>query len=357
MNPDTIITILQVIVAISVLIIIHELGHFTVARLLKVEIEEFGIGFPPRMLTLFHAWGTRFSLNWLPLGGFVRPKGEADPDVPGGLAASSPWVRIAILLAGPMANLLAAVILFAFIFMQMGVATPGPVTVQEVAAGSPAELAGLQSGDLILQANGVKIDDTQVLHDIIYENLGTPVTFLIERGDQVDDFSITPRVDPPPEGAIGIAMTLSSETRSASPLEALSLGFAAVGDQIRTLVTLPARFIEGSVAPEEARLVGYKGMVDIYQNLQESESEFGVPAGVGALFFTASISVSLGLLNLLPIPALDGGRILFTLPEIILRRRVPPAYEAMINTVSMALLVILMIYINLQDFINPAQFR
>jgi regulator of sigma E protease len=357
MNPDTLITILQVIAAIAILVFIHEMGHFVVARLLHVEVEEFGIGFPPRMVTLFHAWGTRFSLNWLPLGGFVRPKGESDPTVPGGMAASSPWVRIAILAAGPAANLLAAVVIFAYIFMRIGVSTPGPVYVQEVSPGSPAETAGLKAGDLILAADGVEVQDTETLHNTIYSNLGSAVIFQIQRGDEIEEISIVPRQDPPPEGAIGIAMRVSSETRDASPLEAIYLGGVSVAEQIYTLLTLPVRVVEGSIAPEEARLVGYRGMVDIYQGLQDSEAEFGIPAGVGSLFFMGTISVSLGLLNLLPIPALDGGRILFTLPELILRRRIPPAYEAMINTVSLALLVLLMIYINIQDFVNPVSFR
>ena len=357
MNPDTLITILQVIGAIALLIFIHEMGHFVVARLLKVEIEEFGIGFPPRMVTLFHAWGTRFSLNWLPLGGFVRPKGENDPNVEGGLAASSPWTRIAILSAGPGANLLTAVIIFAAIFMRIGVATPGPVFVQEVSPNSPAESAGLLPGDLILAANGVEVEDTETLHDTIYSNLGSPVSFLVQRGDAVEELSIVPRIDPPPEGAIGIAMRVSAETRQVGVVEALYMGGVAVAEQIYTLLTLPVRVMEGSVAAEDARLVGYRGMVDIYQNLQDSESDFGIPAGVGSLFFIGTISVSLGLLNLLPIPALDGGRIVFTLPEIILRRRIPATYEAMINTVSLALLVLLMIYINIQDFVNPVNFR
>ena len=93
--------LVQFIAGLAALIILHELGHFVVARLLKIPVEEFGTGFPPRLAKLFTAWGTDFTLNWIPLGGFVRPKGENDPNIPGGLAAASPWVRVAVWFAGP----------------------------------------------------------------------------------------------------------------------------------------------------------------------------------------------------------------------------------------------------------------
>jgi regulator of sigma E protease len=137
----------------------------------------------------------------------------------------------------------------------------------------------------------------------------------------------------------------------------VALGTGAVFEQSRLILTIPAMLIEGQIQPEEARLVGYKGMFDIYQDLRETETQTTTPAGVGVLFFASSISISLGLLNLLPIPALDGGRILFTLPEIVLGRRIPPAYENLINLVGMAMLLLLVIYINIQDFVNPLEIR
>jgi regulator of sigma E protease len=113
--------------------------------------------------------------------------------------------------------------------------------------------------------------------------------------------------------------------------------------------------LSGELDPNQGRLVGYKGMYDIYTEVREADAapDSGLPAGVNTLSFFASISVSLGLLNLLPVPALDGGRILFTLPELLFRKRVPPAYENAVNLVGLALLLFLMVYINLQDFLNP----
>jgi regulator of sigma E protease len=140
--------LLEFIVGIAIVIVLHELGHFLVARLLKVEVEEFGIGFPPRLVKLFEAGGTVFSLNWIPLGGFVRPKGENDPSVPGGLAAASPWVRLAVLFAGPVTNLLLGFALAIILMYNLGEPLPNQVLIQEVMPQSPAEQAGLLAGDL-----------------------------------------------------------------------------------------------------------------------------------------------------------------------------------------------------------------
>src|SRR3990172_323177 len=153
--------IAQFVGALAALIIIHELGHFFASRLLGVEVEEFGLGFPPRILTLFTAGGTRFSLNLIPLGGFVRPKGENDPSVPGGLAAASPWVRLAVVSAGPLANLAVGVILYALIFARVGMPITNQVLVVEVAENSPAQQAGLLPGDLIVRVNEVEVDSMQ----------------------------------------------------------------------------------------------------------------------------------------------------------------------------------------------------
>ena len=120
---------------------VHELGHFFAARFFKVEVEEFGIGFPPRLATLFTSKGTRFTLNWIPLGGFVRPKGENDPSVPGGLAAANPWVRLGVLFAGPMMNILLGVILSVIVVYNLG--EPDKVKIAEISPNSPAALGWL----------------------------------------------------------------------------------------------------------------------------------------------------------------------------------------------------------------------
>lgn len=347
--------ILLFIGAIVLLIIIHEIGHFVAALIFGIEVEEFGIGFPPRAVGLFTWRGTLFSLNWIPLGGFVRPKGENDPDVPGGLAAANPWVRIAVLLAGPLANLLTAVILYAFIFNQAGVPDPTRIEIVGVDDNSPAAAVGLQAKDIILSINEVEINSAEILQKSISENLGQEISLLYLRGDNTGEVSLVPRENPPPgEGAIGIFY--NSPTIPISLVESIPMGAQAVYFQIREIVLLPGRLIEGSIAPEQARLVGYKGMYDLYTSVREVEAESETPVGINTLAFFSWISVSLGLLNLFPIPAVDGGRILFTLPEILFRRRIPTNYENAINLVSFMVLILLMVYINIQDFVNPAEF-
>jgi len=351
--------ILIFIGAIVLLIIIHEFGHFIAAKLFGVEVEEFGLGFPPRAVKLFTLGGTIYSLNWIPLGGFVRPKGENDPTVPGGLAAANPWVRIVVFAAGPLANFLAAIILFSIIFTRVGVPDISQTLVVQVVEGSPAAAAGLQSGDILAALNEVQITGPEILQAEVALNLGKETRITYQRGDQVLQTTLIPRENPPAgQGAMGIEY--SHPTVKVGPLQAIGMGSVALYDQVVQILTLPGRLIQGTVAPEQARLVGYKGMYDIYQNFREADAEAAVAeesaAGLNTLYFFASISLSLGLLNLFPIPALDGGRILFALPEIIFRKRIPQNAENVINFVSFAMLILLMIYINVQDFINPANF-
>jgi regulator of sigma E protease len=251
-----------------------------------------------------------------------------------------------------MANLLVGVILFAFIFSRIGMPITDQVQILEVSPDSPAEHAGLLAGDLILAVNDTEVDSTEALHSEVYANLDQPITVTTSRDGQEITATLIPRSDPPEgEGAIGIIMT--NPTRPVSVIAALPTGISAVYQHSLALLSLPVQMIQGQLAPEEGRLVGFKGMFDIYQAVRDSESEPATPAGINILGFFATITISLGLINLLPIPALDGGRILFTLPEIILHRRIPTRYENAINLVSFALLIMLMLFINLQDFVNP----
>jgi regulator of sigma E protease len=343
--------IIEFILALSALIIIHEIGHFVVGRLFKVDVEEFGLGYPPRILTLFEAKGTKYSLNWLPFGGFVRFKGETDPDAPGSLASANPWARIMVLLAGPMMNILVAIVLYAIIISIIGMPDPTQVQISYVGENSPAEGAGLMVGDTILMVNDQEVNSSTTLHDTIYSNLGVPISVVYQRGEETTEVSLVPRTNPPEEGAIGIGLT--NPTKPVNPLVALPAGAVATYEHAKALIGFTGMIVRGELSSEEGRLVGFKGMYDLYEDTQDSETTSGVPTIVAKLAFFTNITISLAILNLLPIPALDGGRILFTLPEAIFHRRIPPDYENLVNLVSFGLLLLLLIYINLQDFINP----
>ena len=361
------------VVVFAGVIITHEFGHFIVARLLKVEVEEFGIGFPPRITTLFHWKGTAFTLNWLPLGGFVRPKGENDPNIPGGLAASSPWTRLAVLFAGPTVNLLTAVIVFAYLFYQMGIPDYSRVQIGEVVPNSPAALAGIQASDIVLSVNGQAISDPNTLHDVIYANLDKPVTLTLQRGTKNVTVTATPLSSrPASQGALGISMGYEM-VRSGSIIESTGYGALAVYDQIGSLISLPAEMIRGQITPDQGRFVGLKGIYDLFgqaisrdiQSRQTAQAARPPSASAAApvnpqepTYFTfqliALLTVSVGFINLLPFPALDGGRIFFVLLELIMRRRVKPEFENYVHAVGFAILIVFMIYINAMDFIHPA---
>lgn len=138
-----------------------------------------------------------------------------------------------------------------------------------------------------------------------------------------------------------MGIVMSNPRQPISIFEAFTQGATATYENVRGILVLPMRMMKGEATPEEGRLVGYKGMFQIYQQI------------INPLWFFMAISISLGVINLLPIPALDGGRMLLTLPEILFRKRIPPAYENVIHLVGFALLLFLLIYINVQDFINP----
>ncbi len=347
--------ILQLIVALSALIILHEIGHFVAARLFKVKVEEFGIGIPPRALTLFELGGTKYTLNWLPLGGFVRLKGETDEDDSSdSLHAASPWARLVIFAAGPLMNLLAAVVIYAVIFTQTGAPDYSKVLIVDVSPDSPAATAGLEAGDIIVSANDVEINSVEILSETIYANLGQTIEISFLRDDNIIQSSVIPRDPPPPDGAIGIAM--SNPTKPIFITQALSLGALATYQDTKLILTLPGELIRGSIEPEMARPVGFYGMGQLLEYVSEQESPVqNSPINLNVLSFFAWISMTLGVLNLLPIPALDGGRILFILLEIIFRRRVSMQWQSILITISFTALIALMVYINLLDFINPVQ--
>lgn len=344
--------ILEFVVGLVLLILLHEFGHFLVARWLKVDVLEFGIGLPPRMLKLFTWKGTLFSLNWIPFGGFVLPKGENDPTVKGGLAAASPWVRLSVSFAGPAINFLAGALLFSLVFAQLGVIPDtSKVQLYEIEAGSPAAQAGLLAGDIILEANGSAIETTEELRSVITKHLGEPFELQVERNGEELAFQVTPRANPTKDqGALGIYMGNPYEEFTWP--KGIRAGFQQIGVYTKMLGDVAGRLVRQETTADEVGLVGIVGMGNQYIQLRQTDTAEGIPASVSSLIFFATISVSLGIMNLLPIPALDGGRILMVIPEIITGKRVPVRFENWLNGISFLLLLLLLVFINARDIFN-----
>lgn len=354
---------------LGVLIFVHELGHFLAARWVGIHVEEFGLGFPPRALGIVrdrsHRWRlfpghrppsaeelggprTIYSLNWLPIGGFVRPAGEDNSAVPGGLASAPKRSRIIVLAAGAAFNLA-----FAFIVFTVGfrLGWPDRVTVAEVVPDSPAAAAGLRPDDLILQADGEDIHYSHQISQKVYAHLGRPLTFVIQRGADSLPITVIPRTEwPADQGPMGIAMGTAMVTDYSWP-EAAARAGREIGYQFDELVHLPGRLLRGEIPLAAARPIGIVGMNDLTRAAVSTAQQINQLYPV--LQLVGLISVALALTNLLPLPALDGGRIIFVLIEAVRGRRIDPAREGYVHMVGMLVLLALMAVITYQDIVNP----
>lgn len=414
------ITILSLLLSLSLLVLVHELGHFLVGRRANVIIEEFGIGYPPRLLTLWRSdgWmevegkryiipgklrlpedlnrhsrvryslgqdgkgrtvltnlevvdeddpegapshaiqaldkGVIYSINAIPFGGFVKFLGEEDPTYPGSLASKSKLTRIAVLSAGAAMNLVMAFLFFAGALMlgRPVVADPENAVVSAVAPGSPAEQVGLQAGDMVLEANGQQILEVDDLIAITRAASGQPVDLLIQRGDERLEIRVTPRLDPPAgEGAMGVVLRARTELRRYGLLEALWAGARETVSLTVLIISIPVQIIQGLIPAEQARPVGPVGIGQLVGGAVRFSLESGWWFPVMQIM--GSLSMALAVSNLLPLPALDGGRILFVLVEAIRGKRVDPAKEGLIHLVGLLILVMLMLFVTWQDIFEP----
>jgi regulator of sigma E protease len=361
--------VLFFLLLLTSLVFVHELGHFLAARFFNIHVEEFGIGFPPRAVGFVRdhegKWRTFFggkipppeelggprtiySINWLPIGGFIRPAGEDNPAVPNGLANASKTARLVVLAAGSVFNLIFALLVFTVAF-RLG--WPDRVTVSDIVPDSPAAVSGLRQEDVFLTANGAAVHYPQQISRIVYANLGRPVEFVVERGDQSLTLRVTPRTEwPEGQGPMGIGMGRAMVTDYSWP-EAIGRAAREMYFQLEEMVLLPGRLLRGEMPAEAARPIGIVGMNDLTAAAVETAREINQLFPV--LQLIGLISVALGITNLLPLPALDGGRILFVLLEAVRGKRIDPAREGLVHLVGMVMLLTLMVIITYQDIFNP----
>jgi len=342
-----IVTIIVFILILGLLIFVHEMGHFIAARLSGVKVEEFGMGFPPRLFAVRRG-ETVYSLNLIPLGGFCKLLGEEDPSDPRSLASKRPLTRLFVLGAGPMMNAVLPIVLLTIAFMVPRQVVVGDVRIEEVAANSPAAEAGIEPGDTVLSINGHSI---QNIGDLIYDvhlSLGEETTLELEAEDGSQKVvTLVPRWAPPEgEGPVGVALGMvntyevseSDPFWEAVPKSATTLWetFALIRNEVRSW------FARGT-APQ----VG--GPVAIFQITGEANA-----AGPSYLLqFAAFLSINLAIINLLPLPALDGGRIVFVLLEVVRRgKRVSPRTEGLVHLVGFMMLIGLILVITYFDILR-----
>jgi len=424
------ITLLAFVVVLGILIFVHELGHFILAKRFGIQVDEFAFGYPPRLLKLWQEKGkivlngktltlgrrtrvprqvevgkrvvytsrrepngeevvtqlevvpdnmpdeevvqkygrpacvveeiergTEYSLNLIPFGGYVRMLGEEDPSAPRSFASKSKRVRLAVLMAGAVMNLVLAVVVFAATFM---LGAPEPVAMDNVmvlgvANGSPAQQVGLRVGDIIKSIDGIAVRSPEELVALTQERLGREVRLEIRRGEETLQVMLVPRPNPPPgEGAMGVSIQAAISKVDIvyyPPLEALWKGVQQVFNTVALTISVPLLIIRGLLPAEAVRPIGPLGIYQQTASAVQATVEMGWWYPILSLL--GLISTALAITNLLPLPALDGGRILFILIEAVRGKRVDPAREGFVHFIGLALLVTLMLVISYLDIIQP----
>ncbi len=331
------------IAVFGLVVLVHEAGHFLMARRAGIRVLEFGIGYPPRLKTLAVRDGVEYTLNALPLGGFTRMLGEEDPGEPGSFASKSARARISTLLAGPAMNFLLAAVIFSgfLLFVGRGVST-GQVQVQSVAPDSPALQAGLRTGDVIVQLAGHEITSTVGLAQYTRAALGQEIEVAFLRDGERMSVRLIPRVNPPQgQGAMGIVMAEIMRQVRYPIWQAIPLGLLEAWRMVVLVVLSLISVLRGAIPVQEMA-----GPIGIAQ----ASGEVARLGLLQLLEFTAGISVNLAFINVLPLPILDGGRALLVLVEKLRGgKRLAPQRQAYAQLMSLMLILSLVLVFSYFD--------
>ena len=378
---------LLIVPVLAALVFVHELGHYLAAKRFGIKVLEFGFGFPPRLFGVKYG-ETVYSINAIPLGGFVRLLGEEDPTDERSFARQSVLKRTIVLCAGSFMNFLTPIVIFTVLFVLPQDVPVGTVHVTGVAPGSPAQQAGIRAGDQVMAINGERVRNHYELVEQIMVNLGAEVELTLRRGSIVTGMSVSPdssvvetvtvvpRINPPElevvetvtdpdtqvslrdarrynvrlqpgdtmtQGAVGVMIGTSNVRFVKESQSILDAGQNALGRMIDILVLTKNSFHMWATGGPNPGLTGPIGIAQVTGEVAE--------VGVFPFFeLVAIISISLGLINILPIPALDGGRLMFVLIEWARRgRRISPQREGLVHVIGFAILIGLIVVVSFFD--------
>lgn len=439
-------TIASFLLLLGILMFFHELGHYLIARRSGIVVEEFGIfGFPPRLAKLFTYDGTDFTLNAIPLGAFVRMRGEDVDDMrPGSFNAASARGRAATLAAGPIMNFILAIVFSIAAIMagfpapvampqvesvaadslaaQIGIRPgdillrsgnqpiyigtsfapnvriqreqaagdngadkllivrkgnvealplPGKIAPKALLAGisaqpvldtqvtfvvadSPAGRAGLQPGDITYAVNDEVVTPDRPLNVLVSQHLGEQITLTLLRDQRWIHIDLVPRADPPPgQAPLGIGITSVSALVTLPFFQAVWQGIVSIVDYVQLVISLPVMLVMGRLAPSDAGLTGPVGIAQLVGDAVTATADTGLWFPIWQL--AATISAGLAIANLLPFPALDGGRLLFIAIEKLRGRRIDPEKEGLIHLIGFALLLGIMVFVTISDIRSGPQ--
>ncbi|MFH1031610.1 MAG: RIP metalloprotease RseP [Chloroflexota bacterium] len=341
------ISIIWFLIVIAVLILAHEFGHFITAKASGIIVEEFGLGFPPKLFSIKRG-ETVYSINAIPLGGFTKMAGEEDATVPRSLASKGKATRVLVLAAGSIMNFLLPLLLFAIAFMVPHNVVIGKVVVEAVSQNSPAAVAGIEPGDIILSVNGNPLGSSADLRRYVRLNLGNEITLVIQHPDSTKEtVKMIPRWKPPAgQGAVGIGSnTTDAITTSQSEPFWRAIPMSVVSC-VETFVLFKNEIISMIIGSTPLTISGPVGIAQLTGEVART--------GISPLLeFAAFLSINLAIVNLLPIPGLDGGRIVFVFLEWVLRgRRISAKTEGTIHLIGYALLIALILLVTYQDIIR-----